>query len=135
MGNRAFIRFEGEDVGMYLHWNGGRDSVEAFLDYCKLKGYRADDYGIARMLQVIGNFFGGELSVGVQSTKGKTCFDLDPGDNGVYTVKNWEIVGRYPENVHEQNSYDRIEFMISLDKAQPESEQIGEDKIREFIVK
>ena len=47
MGNRAVITnsksfdvANSTDLGVYLHWNGGRDSVEAFLKYCKLKGYR-----------------------------------------------------------------------------------------------
>ena len=72
MGNRAVIttsefmnlhediQFSNE-LGVYLHWNGGRDSVTAFLTYCKLKGYRppeTDCYGWARLCQVIGNFFG-----------------------------------------------------------------------------
>ena len=37
MGNRAVITTKPEltEVGMYLHWNGGRASVEAFLAYCK----------------------------------------------------------------------------------------------------
>ena len=45
MGNRAVITTRKAGVnpansdatGVYLHWNGGRDSVEAFLAYCKLK--------------------------------------------------------------------------------------------------
>ena len=32
MGNRAVITTEKKDLGIYLHWNGGRDSVEAFLN-------------------------------------------------------------------------------------------------------
>ena len=45
MGNRAVIGFEQDkkrdkkSVGIYLHWNGGRDSVEGFLKVAK-------DYGI-----------------------------------------------------------------------------------------
>jgi hypothetical protein len=46
MGNRAVITTTRErepknsnEIGIYLHWNGGRNSVEAFLTYCKLKGY------------------------------------------------------------------------------------------------
>ena len=33
MGNRAVIttRKDLKDIGVYLHWNGGRDSVEGFL--------------------------------------------------------------------------------------------------------
>ena len=31
MGNRAIIKAKGNDnKAVYLHWNGGRDSVEAF---------------------------------------------------------------------------------------------------------
>lgn len=58
-GNRAVITTEDKRIGVYIHWNGGRDSVEAFLKYCELKGYRKpeeDCYGWARLCQVIGNF-------------------------------------------------------------------------------
>ena len=68
MGNRAVITWEKKEdpkqshsLGIYLHWNGGIESVSAFLKYCELKGYRAPDsdcYGYARICQVIGNFFG-----------------------------------------------------------------------------
>lgn len=131
MGNRAFIKFHGQNTGIYLHWNGGRDSVEVFLEYCRLKEYRPDDYGVARMCQVIGNFFGGELSLGVMSTKGMSNSDLDSGDNGVYIVKNWQIIGRYPRDVAEQRGYDPMEFLIAVDAEQPEKEQLGEAYIRE----
>ena len=59
MGNRAVITTSkstdiknSTDIGIYLHWNGGRDSVQAFLKYCELKGYRSpekDNYGWARL--------------------------------------------------------------------------------------
>ena len=131
MGNRAFIRFVGEDAGIYLHWNGGRDSVEPMLEYCRLKGYRFDDYGVARMCQVVWNWFGGDCSIGVWSCKGYSDSDLDPGDNGVYIVSDWKIADRYPKQDYEQNQYDKYEFMIDLDKAQPVREQLGEAYIRE----
>jgi hypothetical protein len=35
MGNRAVITTEQKRIGVYLHWNGGLDSVEGFLTYCK----------------------------------------------------------------------------------------------------
>ena len=45
MGNRCVITtredFDNDGIGIYLHWNGGRDSVEAFLKYCELKQYRS----------------------------------------------------------------------------------------------
>ena len=44
MGNRAVIT-TAEDLrsggtGLYLHWNGGLDSVGPFLEYCRLRGFR-----------------------------------------------------------------------------------------------
>lgn len=131
MGNRAFIRFEGQDTGIYLHWNGGLDSVAPMVEYCRLRKFRFDDYGVARFAQVIGNWFGGDLSIGVYSTKGISNSDLDPGDNGVYIVKDWKIVGRYPRRDYEQDNYDPIEFMIDIDRHQPERDRIGGIYIRE----
>lgn len=91
MGNRAFITNKDMEVGVYLHWNGGRDSVEAFLRYCDLRGFRSDEYGIARFCQVVGNYFGGGLSIGVMPFRYWTAGD----DNGLYVVDRWKIVGRY----------------------------------------
>jgi len=92
MGNRAVIsnREKWRDVAIYVHWNGGRPSIEAFLKYAKDKGIRDDDYGLARLTQIICNFFGGSLSVGVGNID---RLDTD-GDHGVYEIYNWEIVGR-----------------------------------------
>jgi len=100
MGNRAVIAFKTKDHGkhgknqspaIYLHWNGGRDSVEAFLLAGQRLGVRGGDssYCIARLTQIIGNYLGGTLSLGVG------CYGNfgDPGDNGVYWIKNWEVVG------------------------------------------
>ena len=90
MGNRAVIAFKNSDLGIYLHWNGGKESVKAFVDTAKALGVRnpsRDDYGIARMIQIIGNFFGGTTSVGI----GKAGH-LDDSDNGTFTVdEDWNI--------------------------------------------
>lgn len=40
MGNRAVITTKERKIGLYLHWNGGRDTVEPLLKYCELQGYR-----------------------------------------------------------------------------------------------
>ena len=48
MGNRAVITTPQRKVGLYVHWNGGRDTIEPLLRYCELKGYRdpaKDEYG------------------------------------------------------------------------------------------
>lgn len=132
MGNRAVICASNyiepknsTELGVYLHWNGGRDSVEAFLKYCKLKGYRppeTDNYGWARLCQVIGNFFGGSTSIGID----KCCnLDCDNGDNGTYIIKNWEIVGRKYMHGSEQHEYNLTEMLIEIDQAQPVKEQFG----------
>lgn len=58
MGNRAVITTVGakeNDIGVYLHWNGGVESVEAFLTYCDLKGFHSpetDCYGFAYLKYV-----------------------------------------------------------------------------------
>lgn len=137
MGNRAVIttreNFENNGVGIYLHWNGGRSSVEGFLAYCKLKGYRSpsnDCYGWARLAQVIGNFFGGELSVGIDVVNRLDC---DNYDNGVYIIDGWEIVDREYFNGEEQDDYDLKEFLEYLNEKQPESERISLTAINDFV--
>lgn len=126
MGNRACIITANGQPGIYLHWNGGRDSVEAFLTYCKMKGFRSpelDGYGWARMAQIIGNFFGGTLSIGIITA------DEESGkydDNGAYIIRNWEIIGRRHFDGHEQRSYNLKEMLKAIDEAQPEPERLGE---------
>ncbi|MCH4184477.1 MAG: hypothetical protein LKF61_03230 [Eggerthellaceae bacterium] len=86
MGNRAVITTPERRIRLYLHWNGGRDTVEPLLRYYELKGYRppsTDCYGWARLCQVIGNFFGGTLSVGIDAYE-RICKAGD--DNGVYVI-------------------------------------------------
>ncbi len=106
MGNRAVIAFQEENwntvqpdsVGIYLHWNGGPDSVTAFLDAAKQLGVRPDDYGVARLCQIIGNWFGGTLSLGIGKCR---TLDTDNGDNGTYVVDfkqyGWTIARRIHE--------------------------------------
>lgn len=123
VGNRAIIKAEGnENKAVYLHWNGGRDSIEAFLKYCELRGFRGfeDDYGMARFCQVVGNFFGADgLSIGI------TDHVESQGDNGVYVVKGWEIVGRVDFNRKEQNEHDLNEMLLQIDESQPLNQQLG----------
>lgn len=135
MGNRAVITTEKKKVGVYLHWNGGRDSVEGFLKYCELKQYRSpssDCYGWARLCQVIGNFFGGSCSVGVDRLE---YLDCDNGDNGLYVIKGWEIVGREYKRGGEQHKHVLYDFLRHLDECQPEKERIFKDKSTEEIAR
>ena len=142
MGNRAVIttreNYENDGVGVYLHWNGGRDSVEAFLKYCELKGYRPptmQNYGWARLCQVIGNFFclnghDDGLSLGVDRVSNLDC---DNWDNGVYIIDGWKIIGREHMRGEEQQYYPLVDMLIGIDSMQPV--KLGEERIRELIEK
>ena len=139
MGNRAVItsrrNFENNGVGIYLHWNGGRDSVEGFLKYCEIKGYReptSDCYGWARLTQVISNFFGGTTSIGVDTVDRLDC---DNYDNGVYIIEGWNIVDREYFRGAEQDEYSLEEMLYAIDEKQPEEEQLGRTAINEYLNK
>lgn len=90
MGNRAVIAFgDNHDApAIYLHWNGGPESVLAFLQAADLLGVRDPEmdpgYSVARLAQIIGNFLGGTLSLSVNTRR--SMFGAASGDNGVYTV-------------------------------------------------
>ena len=135
MGNRAVIttpeNFENEGIGVYLHWNGGRDSVEAFLAYCRMRGFRTPDtdcYGWARLVQVAANFLGGEgVSIGVDRV---SRLDMDNYDNGTYLIKGWDIVGRKFFDSDEQMEYNLLEMMLAIDACQPEYQKLGAGMVR-----
>lgn len=127
MGNRAIIKAKGNDnKAVYLHWNGGRDSIEAFLKYCEMRGFRDfnDDYGMARFVQVVSNFISSDgLSIGITDSV------ASHGDNGVYIVDGWEIVGREDLYDTEQRSHDLTELLLYIDECQPTKQQLGEGYI------
>lgn len=143
MGNRAVITASkstavagSSDLGIYLHWNGGRDSVEAFLTYCRIAGFRSpdvDNYGWARLVQVIANFFGGDgLSIGFDKC---SKLDCDNYDNGVYIIRGWEIVDRQYKRNSEQHGYDLAEMVQYIDECQPVKMQLGAERIAEALAK
>jgi len=100
MGNRAIIIFEDEksqefSPAIYLHWNGGPESVYPFLDELDHRKVRADqDYEAARFIQIVGEFMSQDklssLSLGIhngpKNLNPKTLTDYDHGDNGIYIV-------------------------------------------------
>lgn len=137
MGNRAVITASkcqdvahSKDIGIYVHWNGGRDYVRAWLTYCDIHGYRKpnqDNYGWARLCAVIANCFDAGLSVGID-----TCDHLDcaNGNNGVYIIDGWEIVGRKYFSGEEQEQQSLYSLLLKIDACQTMSEQLGPSKIR-----
>ena len=130
MGNRCVITTEQKRIGVYMHWNGGRDSVEPILCYCKAKGYRcpeSDEYGWARLCQVIANLFGGSLSVGIDRYE---VLDRNNGDNGVYVIKDWRIVKRiFFKDREEQNDYDFRWVLTEINKSMPAKERLKESEL------
>lgn len=98
MGNRAVITTAEKKIGIYLHWNGGPESVLAFLAVAKSREYRCPDkdphYGMARLCGLICEYIGPTpLSVGIGLLE-----ELDTGnsDNGVYVVgADWAVVERW----------------------------------------
>lgn len=108
MGNRACVVFvrhhtlngEGDICAwsplVYLHWNGGPESIYAFLAELHRRKVRGDpSYACARFVQIVGDFFDSDgaltrLSLGVDSLPDctpQTLKRLDPGDNGIYLVE------------------------------------------------
>ena len=102
MGNRAVITASTshtKGIGIYLHWNGGIESVQAFLDVAKARGFRDptsdESYGMARLCGLIHEFFGvdQDTSLGIGTLEQLDC---DNYDNGVFVIgKGWEITGRW----------------------------------------
>ena len=94
MGNRAFVIFtaKGEhSPAVYLHWNGGPESIYTMLDALVEFGQRPYDesYTCARFIQLVGNYFGGTLSLGVQNAGSPETWPaaFDCGDNGLYVIE------------------------------------------------
>lgn len=96
MGNRAVITtapYSEDNIGIYVHWNGGQESVEGFLNAARELEYRDPtsdlEYGMARLTQIIGMFLGGTTSVGIGICK---TLDTDNGDNGVWLItEGWRL--------------------------------------------
>ena len=143
MGNRAVIlskndmladgKINPNQIGGYLHWNGGRDRVSAFLKYCKLKGYRSpstDCYGWACLCNVISNFFGDGMSLGIDIA---SRLDCDNYDNGVYIIDHWEIIERLYNHGTEQANYDVDSFVLELNERMPEQNRMDARVLKELL--
>jgi len=133
MGNRAVICFDeynDEAIGIYLHWNGGRDSVESFLEATRrVMGDRLGDeqYNRARLMQVIGTAIPGNLSFGLAQCKN---LDTDNYDNGTYVVDSatMTITQRLFYSGPEQNEYDVNEFATVIVEAIKAGEAVRSPK-------
>ena len=102
MGNRAVITLSTEEnaTGIYLHWNGGPESVLAFTHAARDMGARSPDgdtsyamAGLVRAVTLAIHDRAGELiSMGVGPVK---SLDTDNFDNGLYIIgSDWNIKTR-----------------------------------------
>ena len=115
MGNRAVITTSTSrttGVGIYVHYNGGLESVLAFLHVAKERGYRdpTNDtaYGMARLCGLVCEFFGLKLDtcVGIGQLKELDC---DNRDNGVYVIgAGWTIKSRWGEGSNPSKTLDAL---------------------------
>lgn len=127
MGNRALITTASAGFGIYLHWNGGRNSIEAFLRYAELAELpplRAEGRGLAQLATAITNFFGNDgNNVALEAFTPGAIHSA--GDNGVYLVDGYEIVGRIDPPKFEQRDDNLEEMLSQIDAAQPERDRLG----------
>lgn len=132
MGNRAVIAIKNEYIEkentpcIYLHWNGGRDSVQSFLDVHNELGMRgAEDpcYALARLTQIICNALGGNLSCGINIYSRAHTNNFD---NGVYWL----------DNVDGKLSIVEREFAPEVEQTYwRDEEQGGSDAMKNSIIK
>lgn len=143
-------KFRGNDqIGIYLHWNGSPLEVVSFLLYCRIRQIRntnEDCYGWARFCQIVGNYIGGNLSMGIGLINELDC---DNWDNGTYLIKNWNIVDRYyqhedekenkcnniwfkvTENGEKVENWEILEMLYKIDEKQPVEDQVGKKRLKQ----
>lgn len=148
MGNRAVIILtdgKQHSPSMYLHWNGGPESVYAFIDEMPVHVKISDvNYSMARLCQIVGNFFSKDgndsLSVGV-SNGPESVEDVDelygfhPGDNGIYiyNVKT-KTMTRFSVAFHFSEDVEREAFLARASETYASiRESVGETKQKIYI--
>lgn len=128
MGNRAVLVWKDENghyddsfMGVYLHWNGGRDSIEAFLAYCEMKDLKSPtedaSIGIENFVTVVAGFFSSYKSISVDRL---SELDQNNYDNGVYVCDGWKIVDRKYFDGEEQKEHDFRELLHAINQGQVE---------------
>lgn len=113
MGNRAVIAFDNMDnkQAVYLQWNGGRDSIRAFLLATRILMPKLGDSekAISTLKKVIGSF--------IDFCEGKLdTLDKDNHDHGVFIIdtKTLRIKGRKFKCRSEQAQHNLGEFTVEL---------------------
>lgn len=125
MGNRATITtapFDRKNAAIYVHWNGGRASIEAFCKAAKELGYRSPgsdpSYAMARLTGLICTYSGleSDTSVGV-GTVGDLIEAGD--DNGCWVLGgDWEIKERRNTTGRVATISDTLEYDVDITAAE-----------------
>lgn len=118
MGNRAVIaldKFDAENgQGVYLHWNGGRDSIESFLEFVRIDHTAfIQETGVDKLLLALNAFGFSDNKVTVEPLGRLDC---DNYDNGVYVVdtQRWVITDRVFKRYDEQKHHNQEAFVRGL---------------------
>lgn len=125
MGNRAVIAYSTADYApvVYLHWNGGRASVEAFLKAARYLGVRVQPGNAKPAMDALADiiarpFFGHDVGFNVyRETFGSS--DTDNWDNGTYLIdEDLQIIGRLhnrsgTEEVNAEKTRDIFEVIVA----------------------
>lgn len=128
MGNRAVITRNTNPTApcIYLHWNGGRDSVEGFLMAAKAAGFKNDT---AKDWDAFANYLAAyffECQVGMtiyREPYGRA--DTTNSDNGTYLVNaQWDIVQRLHAPQREQRVYNPADILADILDAVAQSEPV-----------
>lgn len=125
MGNRAVISFSTSPNApcLYLHWNGGRASVEGFLAAAKDLGYHdagSQKRDVDQLEQFIRPFFA-EPNRRLSIYREKVCHaDCDNYDNGWYIldphtleIRNRRFV-RGSEEINESKTQEIRDHLVKL---------------------
>lgn len=125
MGNRAVITFSENKASpcIYLHWNGGRASVEAFIKAAKHLGLQScyrntTEHQVMDLLaeMIATHFFKTDVGMTVyRHTYGSA--DADNWDNGVYVLDSnlnicKRLFKRSSEEVDRNKTYEIFEMIV-----------------------
>lgn len=104
MGNRAVITFStaGHAPAIYLHWNGGRASVQGFIDAARALGLRhaptaaAQTQALDQLAELLARHYF-RCNVGMTIYRQQYgASDRDNGDNGTYLLgRDLSIIERF----------------------------------------
>lgn len=134
MGNRAYIMSKhNNDVAVYVHWNGGADSIVPLFDFLGrvhpnggFKGDFMDGVAFAQFIQVFSNAFG---EATMEQVDGSDKEKLADGiDNGVYVVDGWNIVEKV-KGCCESAGHDYDEMLVYINSRQPQHMQLSVDML------